>query len=110
MDLLMKYTGVGSQYIDGLAYDRDITKRICRVMAKNAAHYTIKFHSGNNYDFAARRANSLLVYAEHLPYITDLMIGEGFNFAAPAATWQCHGLGLDLGCLDGQCRHAGHGG
>ena len=58
MDLLMQRVGFKGQYIDGLAYDRHITKRIARVMSKNAPDYRIKFHSGNNYDYAGWHCSS----------------------------------------------------
>jgi hypothetical protein len=107
MDLLMRYTGVGAQYIDGLAYDRDTTKRICRVMSKNKPSYTIKFHSGNNYDYAGRHASALLCYAEHLPYITDLMLGEGYSFSGSPDYFFTEVSGIPFGLTNEAFSHNG---
>jgi hypothetical protein len=56
-------------------------------MAKNAADYRIKLHSGNNFDYAGWRCNALLHYGEHLPYVTDLYIGEGYNYQGDPGYW-----------------------
>lgn len=97
MDLLMKVTGCRGQYIDGLAYGRSISQRVARVMATHASDHRIKFHSGNNYDFADWHCNVLLQYAEHLPYITDLWIGEGFDYDMPPDYWLVEMSGIPFG-------------
>ncbi len=97
MDLLMKATGCGGLYLDGLAYGRGVLQRVARVMAENRADYRIKFHSGNNFDYADWRCNVLLQYAEHLPYITDLWIGEMFDYDLPPDYWLVEMSGLPFG-------------
>jgi len=97
IDLLMRKTGCGGLYLDGLAFGRGITQRIARVMAANRSDYRIKFHSGNNFDFSDWRSNVLMQYAEHLPYITDLWIGEMFDYNSPPDYWLVEMSGIPFG-------------
>jgi len=109
MDLLMQRIGFKGQYIDGLAYNRQITKRIARVMATNATDYRIKFHSGNNYDYAGWCCSPLLQYCEHLPYITDLWIGEGFSYNTPPDYWFVEMSGIPFGLTNEMLDYHGGG-
>jgi hypothetical protein len=97
LDLLMQRVGFKGLYLDGLAYDRQIMKRVARVMAKNAPDYRIRFHTGNNFDFAGWHCNGLLQYCEHLAYITDLYIGEGYNYGASPDYWFVEMSGIPFG-------------
>ena len=109
MDLLMKATGCGGLYIDGLAFGRSILQRVARVMAANRSDYRIKFHSGNNYDFSDWRCSVLCQYAEHLPYITDLWIGEMFDYNQPPDYWLVEMSGIPFG-LTSEMLDYEHGG
>lgn len=109
MDLLMKETGVDGLYIDGVGYDRQIMKRIARVMAANSPNYRIKMHSGNNYTYMNWSNNVLGGYCEHLPFITDLWIGEGFDYDMPADYWLVEISGLPFG-LTSEMLEYGNGG
>jgi hypothetical protein len=93
----MKTTGCGGLYLDGLAYGRSVLLRVARVMAGNRKDYRIKFHSGNNFDFSDWRCNVLLQYAEHLPYIKDLWIGEMFDYDLPPDYWLVEMSGIPFG-------------
>lgn len=97
MDLVMKRVGFKGLYLDGIGYDRRTMQRIARVMARNAADYRIKNHHGNTFGYAGWRCNSLLNYGEHLPYITDLYIGEGYDYNANPAYWFVEISGIPFG-------------
>lgn len=109
MDLMMKKAGVDGLYIDGVGYDRQIMKRIARVMAANSTDYRVKMHSGNNYTYMDWKNNVLGGYCEHLPFITDLWIGEGFDYDKPADYWLVEISGIPFG-LTSEMLEYGNGG
>ncbi|MBM3501095.1 MAG: hypothetical protein FJX74_20785, partial [Armatimonadetes bacterium] len=46
---IMGATGVDGLYLDGIGYDREIMKRVAKVMARTDPGYRINFHSGDNW-------------------------------------------------------------
>ena len=46
---LMERTGVDGLYLDGIGYDREIMKRVYRVMKRVTPNSRIDFHSGDNW-------------------------------------------------------------
>ena len=109
LDWLLKKTGYDGLYLDGIGYDREIMKRVARVMSANNPAYRIKFHSGNNYDYMNWKSNVLGGYAEHLPYFTDLWIGEGFDYNQSPDYWFVEISGLPFG-LTSELLDYGNGG
>ena len=48
---LMKHTGIDGLYLDGIGYDREVIKRVVRVMRACTKSPRINFHCGNSFDF-----------------------------------------------------------
>lgn len=86
INFLQEQTGIQGIYLDGIGYDRETMKRVAKVMNANNPDYHISFHSGNNFVFADLRLNVLAQNIEHLPYVTNLWLGEMFEYenASPA--------------------------
>ena len=94
---LMHHTGVDGLYLDGIGYDREIMKRVARVMHRANPGYRINFHSGNNYDFMNWQTSPMNTYMEHLPFISNLWFGEGYDYDRPPDYWLIEISGLPFG-------------
>ena len=80
LDWLMTETGVDGLYLDGIGYDREVMKRVTRVMAKNNPNYRIDLHEANLYDVMDLKVSPANEYMEHLPYVTGLWFGEFYEY------------------------------
>ncbi|MBI2301000.1 MAG: hypothetical protein HYU66_18975 [Armatimonadetes bacterium] len=94
---LMRNTGVDGLYLDGIGYDREIMKRVARVMRRANPGYRINFHCGNDYDYLDHHVSPLNEYLEHLPYMTTLWIGEMYDYNRSPDYWLVEISGLPFG-------------
>jgi len=97
MRWLMRHTGVDGLYLDGIGYDREIMKRIAKVMARTSPASRIQFHSGNNYDYLDTRVSPMNQYMEHLPYMSNLWFGEGYDYNSQPDFWLVEISGIPFG-------------
>jgi len=97
MDWLMKNTGIDGLYLDGIGYDREIMKRITKTMYRANPNSRVNFHSGNNYDFMDMRTSALNSYMEHLPYMSNLWIGEMYDYNRDPDYWLVEISGIPFG-------------
>jgi hypothetical protein len=91
-------------YIDGIGFGRGTSRRLARVLARDNPDYRVVYHTGNlgNLlpDGGYREDNRFCPMArhmEHLPYVTKLMFGEGFEFRANPDYWLLELSGLPFG-------------
>jgi len=90
---LIKNMDIDGLYIDEAAYDRNIIKRVRRVMDINKPGCLIDLHS--NIGFSKGPLNQ---YAEFFPYIDKTWFGEGFNYEImPADFWLTEISGIPMG-------------
>lgn len=76
---LFKETGISGLYLDGIGYDREIMKRVARTMNESIpGGFRINSHCSDLYEVS--RTSALNQQMEHLPYLTDLWIGEYYNY------------------------------
>ncbi len=94
---LMRNTGVDGLYLDGIGYDREIMKRVARVMHRVNPDSRINFHCGNDYDYLEHKVSPLNEYLEHLPYLTTLWIGEMYDYNRSPDYWLVEISGLPFG-------------
>ena len=97
MQWLMRNTGLDGLYLDGIGYDREIMKRIAKVMYRNNPGYRINFHSGNNYDFMDNHTSPANSYMEHFPYISNLWFGEMYDYNRAPDYWLVEISGIPFG-------------
>lgn len=97
MRWLMQETGIDGLYLDGIGYDREIMKRIAKVMHANNPDYRINFHSGNNYDFMDRHTSPANSYMEHFPYVSNLWFGEMYDYNRAPDYWFVEISGIPFG-------------
>lgn len=77
---LIKNTGARGIYLDGVGYDREIMKRVRKVMDRAADSCLIDFHSGNNFSPSYGMNSPMNQYMELMPCINTLWLGEGYNY------------------------------
>jgi len=97
MGWLIRNVGVDGLYLDGIGYDREIMKRLRKVMDRARPGCLIDFHCGNHYAPEYGLNNIVNQHLEHLPYIDSLWLGEGFNYDEAPEYWLVELSGLPFG-------------
>lgn len=94
---LVKNTGVRGIYLDGVGYDRDIMKRVRKVLDSSADSSLIDFHSGNNFAPNYGLNSPANQYMELFPYINSLWLGEMYNYNEEPDYWLTEISGIPFG-------------
>ena len=96
-----KLGGVGV-YLDGIGFDRITTLRLARVVSATGADIEIPYHNGDDFKnpWSERHVPIVCCYMEHLPYVTQVMFGEGFWFDGPEGYWMTNLAGLPFGIVN----------
>lgn len=104
---LMRETGADGIYLDGVGYDRQIMKRVRKVLDQSKEGCLIDFHSGNNFHPNYGLCNVLGQYMELLPSVDSLWIGEGFDYEETSPDyWLVEISGIPFGLM-GDMLHRG---
>lgn len=99
---LQKKIGSIGVYLDGIAYDRIGMMRLARTLSGEGRDYYLNFHVGDAAWGSDNRGSSPLVLnMEHLPFLTQLMLGEFFWYDGPEGYWMTQLAGLPFG-IDNQ--------
>lgn len=80
MNWLTQNIGIDGVYLDDVAFDRDIMKRVKRVLTRGHHPGLIDLHSASQYDKADGYINSAMLYMELFPYLNRLWFGEKFDY------------------------------
>lgn len=80
MNWLTQNIGIDGVYLDDVAFDRDIMKRVKRVLTADNHPGLIDLHSASQYDKADGYINSAMLYMELFPYLNRLWFGEKFDY------------------------------
>ncbi len=105
---LMDHTGIDGLYLDGIGYDREIMKRVAKVMVRTNPQSRINFHSGNDYDYDDRRISPANIYMEHLPYLSNLWFGEMFDYNRSPDYWLVEISGIPFGLTSEMLEYGGN--
>lgn len=106
---LLQNVGIDGLYLDGIGYDRQIMKRLRKVMQRTRPGCLIDFHSGNGFDAAFGGAGPACQYAEHLPFIDSLWFGEGFDYQnTPPDYWLVEVSGIPFGLFGEMLQDGGN--
>lgn len=104
---LHKNVEIDGIYLDGIGYDREIMKRVRKVMDRTRPGSLIDFHSGNNFHENYGLSNCANQYMEHFPYIDSLWFGEGFEYEKEDPDyWLVEISGIPFGLM-GEMLHGG---
>lgn len=77
---LTQQIGIDGIYLDDVAFDRNIMKRIKRVMTEGGHDGLIDLHSANQFNKRDGFNNSANLYMELFPYLNRLWFGEYFDY------------------------------
>jgi hypothetical protein len=112
LNWLMQNTGLDGLYLDGIGYDREIMKRVAKVMLRNDTRSRINYHSGDNWSppwDQDRRVNQANASMEHFPYLSNLWFGELYDYNMPPDYWLIEMSGIPFG-LTGEMLNYENGG
>jgi hypothetical protein len=94
---LLRNVEIDGLYLDGIGYDRQIMKRVRKVLDRNRPGSLIDFHSGNEFPFHDLRISPANKYLEHFPYINSLWFGEMYDYNESPDYWLVEISGIPFG-------------
>lgn len=94
---LLKNVEIDGLYLDGIGYDREIMKRVRKVLDRNRQGCLIDFHSGNEFTYEDLRVSPANKYMEHFPYVNSLWFGEDFDPNQTSDYWLVEMSGIPFG-------------
>lgn len=94
---LLRNVEIDGLYLDGIGYDRQIMKRVRKVLDSSRPGSLIDFHSGNEYPFHDLRISPANKYMEHFPYINSLWFGEMYDYNETPDYWLVEISGIPFG-------------
>ena len=94
---LLRNVEIDGLYLDGIGYDRQIMKRVRKVLDRDRPGSLIDFHSGNEFPFNNLHVSPANKYMEHFPYINSLWFGEGYDYNETPDYWLVEISGIPFG-------------
>ena len=94
---LMENTGFQELYLDGIFFDREIIKRLARVMYEINPYYRIKYHGADLFDMCETHISTMNWTMEHLPYVSSLWFGEMYDYNKSPDYWLVEISGIPFG-------------
>lgn len=99
---IIKHTNIDGLYLDDVAFDREMMKRIRKVMTQVKPDCFIDLHSNTGFS-----KGPAMQYAEYFPYIDKIWFGESFQYSKMSPeNWIVEVSGLPFGHM-GDMLHAG---
>lgn len=80
LEWLMTVVGIDGLYLDGIGYNRHITRRLRRVMQSVKDDGDIDIHVGNEHAPFYGYRTATCDYLEHFAYADKVWIGEGYDY------------------------------
>ncbi|UCE40445.1 MAG: hypothetical protein JSV17_13425 [Candidatus Aminicenantes bacterium] len=99
LNWLVNNVGIDGLYIDDVAFDRTVMKRLRKILDRNKEGALIDLHSANQFNPRDGFANSANLYLEHFPYINRLWFGEYFDYDYPPDFWLVEVSGIPFGLM-----------
>jgi hypothetical protein len=104
LNWLVRNVPIDGLYLDDVAYDRTILKRMRKVLDRARPGCLIDLHS--NTAFSIGPANQ---YTEFFPYVDRLWFGEGFNYDAMSPEqWLVECSGIPFGLMGDMLQDGGN--
>jgi hypothetical protein len=108
LNWLVRNVGIDGIYIDDVAFDRTVMKRLRKILDRNKAGALIDLHSANQFNERDGFANSANLYMEHFPYIDRLWFGEYFDYDSPPEFWMTEVAGIPFGLMGEMLQDGGN--
>lgn len=97
---LVKNVGIDGIYIDAAAYDREMVKRIKKVMDEVKPGCLLDLHEGHD---------CILRYLEFFPYLDKIWLGEGINYnKTEPVDWLVSVSGIPFGFMSDMLQLGGN--
>ena len=108
LNWLVKNIGIDGLYIDDVAFDRTVMKRVRKILDRNRPGALIDLHSANQYNVRDGFVNSANLYLEHFPYIDRLWFGEYFDYNSAPDFWLVEVSGVCFGLMGEMLQDGGN--
>jgi hypothetical protein len=108
LDWLAKNVEIDGLYIDDVAFDRTVMKRVRKILERNRPEPLIDLHSANQFNPRDGFANSANLYLEHFPYIDRLWFGEYFDYNESPDFWMVEVSGIPFGLMGEMLQDGGN--
>ncbi len=105
---LLENAEIDGLYLDGIGYNREIMKRVRKVMERTRPGSLIDFHSGNNFHPNYGLSNCANQYLEHLPYVDSIWFGEGYDYNESPDYWLVEISGIPYGLFGEMLQDGGN--
>lgn len=105
---LVENVGIDGIYIDDVAFDRTVMKRVRKILDSGGQGKLIDLHSANQYNPRDGFANSANLYLEHFPYIDRLWFGEYFDYDSAPDFWLVEVSGIPFGLMGEMLQDGGN--
>jgi hypothetical protein len=102
---LIQNVGIDGIYLDGISYDREVMKRVRKVLCRECAGGIIDHHSPDSFKPRDIRINSALKYMELFPFIDSLWYGELFQYDESPDYWLVELSGIPFGLHADMLQH-----
>lgn len=108
LNWLIRDAGVRGIYLDGVGFDREIMKRVRKVMDRAADSCLIDMHSGNNFSPTYGLNSPANQYMELFPFLNSLWLGEGYNYNEDPDYWLVEVSGIPFGLFGEMLNNGGN--
>ena len=108
LNWLVKNVGIDGLYIDDVAFDRAVMKRLRKILDRERKGALIDLHSANQYNVRDGFANSANLYMEHFPFINRLWFGEYFDYNSLPDFWLVEVSGIPFGLMGEMLQDGGN--
>jgi len=108
LNRLVREVGIDGIYIDDVAFDRTVMKRVRKILDTGGKGALIDLHSANQYNPRDGFANSANLYLEHFPYIDRLWFGEYFDYNSDPDFWLVEVSGIPFGLMGEMLQDGGN--
>ena len=108
LNWLVRNAGIDGLYIDDVAFDRTVMKRVRKILDRGRPNALIDLHSANQFNVRDGYANSANLYLEHFPYIDRLWFGEYFDYDQPPDYWLTEVSGIPFGLMGEMLQDGGN--
>ena len=108
LNWLARNIGIDGLYIDDLAFDRVVMKRVRKILDRQRPGALIDLHSANQFRERDGYANSANLYMEHFPYLNRIWFGEYFDYNLPPDFWLVEVSGIPFGLMGEMLQDGGN--
>ncbi len=108
LDWLARNIGIDGLYIDDLAFDRVVMKRVRKILERRRPGALIDLHSANQFRERDGFANSANLYMEHFPYLDRMWFGEYFDYNLAPDFWLVEVSGIPFGLMGEMLQDGGN--